>query len=153
MICSLALLFFPAFSVPFNTLYLLAGFSDMIDGTVARKTGTAGELGAALDTAADILFTVVCLIKLLPVFRIETWMLLWIGGIALVKLFSAGYGMIAQKRFVSVHSTMNRITGAFLFFLPLISEIIPFRYVSFAACVLASLAAVQEGYLTVNRIK
>ena len=38
----------------------------MIDGAVARKTGTDSEFGAKLDTIADIVFTAVCMIKILP---------------------------------------------------------------------------------------
>ena len=53
ILCSIALLFFPAFSPSFYALYIAAGVSDMIDGTVARKTGTASEFGSKLDTAAD----------------------------------------------------------------------------------------------------
>ena len=37
---SVALLFCPAFSLSFYVLYLLAGLTDMVDGAVARKTGT-----------------------------------------------------------------------------------------------------------------
>ena len=40
IVCSIALLFCPVFSPAFYALYLTAGVSDMIDGTVARKTGT-----------------------------------------------------------------------------------------------------------------
>ena len=35
---SILLLFFPVFSSSFYITYLLCGFSDMIDGTIARKT-------------------------------------------------------------------------------------------------------------------
>ena len=35
---SVLLLFFPAFSVEFYLIYIICGFSDMIDGTIARKT-------------------------------------------------------------------------------------------------------------------
>lgn len=35
ILCSIALLFFPAFSPCFYFLYLICEFSDMIDGTVA----------------------------------------------------------------------------------------------------------------------
>lgn len=38
-------------SCPFYILYVLAGFTDMIDGIIARKTNTASEMGAKLDTA------------------------------------------------------------------------------------------------------
>ncbi len=36
---SLVLLFFDVLSFPFYITYLLCGFSDMIDGTIARKNG------------------------------------------------------------------------------------------------------------------
>ena len=39
---SILLLFFPAFSLAFYIVYLLCGFSDMIDGTVARKKAPVG---------------------------------------------------------------------------------------------------------------
>ena len=67
IICSIALLFVPVFSPAFNVLYLIAGTSDMIDGTVARKTGTVSEFGSKLDTAADFILAAVCLIKIIPV--------------------------------------------------------------------------------------
>ena len=37
ILCSVALLFFPAFSTAFYALYITAGVSDMIDGWVARR--------------------------------------------------------------------------------------------------------------------
>lgn len=53
IVCSIALLFFPGFSPAFYTLYIVAGISDILDGTVARKTGTISEFGSKLDTVAD----------------------------------------------------------------------------------------------------
>ena len=53
---SILLLFFPAFSVEFYITYLSCGFSDMIDGTIARKTNSASKLGSQLDTIADLIF-------------------------------------------------------------------------------------------------
>ena len=52
----MVMLFFTVFSPLFFVFYLLAGFSDMIDGTIARKTNTASEFGAKLDTVADLIF-------------------------------------------------------------------------------------------------
>ena len=56
ILCSAVLLFFPAFSPVFYVLYCLAGFTDMIDGAVARKTDTVSESGSRLDTIADMVF-------------------------------------------------------------------------------------------------
>ena len=58
----------------FYALYTVAGFSDMIDGAVARKTDTVSELGSKLDTIADIVFVAVCLVKLLPVLDVPVWL-------------------------------------------------------------------------------
>ena len=55
ILCSIALLFFPAFSPVFYVLYITAGVSDMVDGWFARRTHTVSELGAKLDTIKDIL--------------------------------------------------------------------------------------------------
>ncbi|MDD6071017.1 MAG: CDP-alcohol phosphatidyltransferase family protein [Clostridiales bacterium] len=58
ILCSVVLFFFPAFSTAFYVLYGIAGFTDMIDGTVARKTGTVSEFGSRLDTIADFVFVI-----------------------------------------------------------------------------------------------
>ena len=50
IICSIVLLFCPVFSPVFYALYITAGVSDMLDGAVARKTGTVSEFGSKLDT-------------------------------------------------------------------------------------------------------
>ena len=56
IVLSVALLIFPALSPAFFVLYVAGGLSDMIDGAVARKTGTVSEFGSKLDTIADIIF-------------------------------------------------------------------------------------------------
>ena len=62
---SILLLFFPAFSLGFYITYILCGFSDMIDGTIARKTNGISKFGSQLDTIADFVFVLVSLYKLL----------------------------------------------------------------------------------------
>lgn len=146
IICSIALLFFSAFSTAFYTLYITAGVSDMMDGWVARRTHTASELGAKLDTIADIVFVIVCLVKLLPVLNIPVWLWIWIGIIALIKIINIISGFIVQKRFVSVHSTMNKVTGLLLFVLPLTISFINLKYSATVVCIFATFAAIQEGH-------
>ncbi|MGN0408712.1 MAG: CDP-alcohol phosphatidyltransferase family protein [Bacteroides sp.] len=144
---SILLLFVPAFSPTFYILYLAAGFTDMIDGTIARKTNTANEFGSGLDTIADIIFVVICLIKVLPVLTISAWMCIWTGVIAIIKVFNIISGYIVQKKFVAKHTIMNKVTGAVLFVLPLTLSIVDLKYSGGFICTIATLAAVQEGYL------
>ena len=147
IVLSAALLFCPPLSPAFYALYLAAGFSDMIDGAVARKTGTVSELGSRLDTIADIVFTAVCLIRLLPVLEVPAWLYTWIAVIAAIKLLNIAAGYLKQKRFPAVHSGINKVTGGLLFLFPLTLTWIDLRYSAAAVCAVAAVAAVHEGYL------
>ena len=97
IVFSIVMLFFTVFSPLFFVFYLLAGFSDMIDGTIARKTNTASEFGAKLDTVADLIFVVACAVKILPSMQITVWLWIWIGLIALIKLITFLYGLILKN--------------------------------------------------------
>ena len=142
----IVLLFCPVFSPAFYVLYIAAGLSDMLDGFVARKTNTVSRFGARLDTIADFVLVVVCLIKLLPVLRIPAWLYGWIGIIALIKAVNIVSGFAVQKKFVAVHSVMNNTTGALLFLLPLTIPVLPLKYSAIVVCAAATFAAIQEGH-------
>lgn len=124
----------------------------MIDGWVARKTNTASEFGAKLDTMADIVFVIVCLFKLLPVMDIPVWLYVWIGVIAFIKVINIVSGYVVRKQFVSVHSVMNKVTGALLFLLPLTLTFIDLKYSATVACIIATFAAIQEGHCIRKKI-
>ena len=147
VLISIALLFCPVFSPVFYVLYLIAGLSDMIDGTIARRINTVSEFGARFDTAADFVFVVVCLIKLLPVISMPVWLWVWIVMIALIKTVNIISGYIVQRKLAVVHSVMNKVTGVMLFILPLTFSIIPLTYSAIPICAVGTFAAVQEGHL------
>lgn len=146
ILCSIAILFCPVFSAAFYSLYISAGLTDMIDGWVARKTNTASEFGAKLDTMADIVFVIVCLFKLLPVMDIPVWLYVWIGVIAFIKVINIVSGYVVQKQFVAIHSLMNKVTGVLLFLLPLTFSFVELKYSAAVVCVFATFSAVQEGH-------
>ena len=143
---SILLLFFPSFSLDFYITYLLCGVSDMIDGTIARKTNSASKFGSQLDTIADFVFVVVSLIKLLPAIHIPGWLWIWSGVIAIIKITNIIWGYITKKQFISVHTVMNKVTGLFLFLLPLTIPFLEWNYIAVVICFIATFSAIQEGY-------
>ncbi len=147
ILCSIALLFFPAFSPAFYALYVVAGVSDMIDGTVARKTGTVSDFGSKLDTAADFVLVVVCLVKLIPVIHVPTWLIIWIIVIAVIKAVNLVSGYIMRKEIVVLHTAMNKVTGILLFVFPLTCPFIDLKYSGAVVSAMATFAAVQEGHI------
>ena len=119
IIFSLPLLFISLSSVWFTILYLFCGLTDMIDGTIARKTNSVSEFGSKLDTVADLLFVMASFIKILPTIRLPLWLWIWCGAIATLKLSSIVWGYVSKKQLISLHTTMNKITGLLLFLFPL----------------------------------
>ncbi|MBR0342854.1 MAG: CDP-alcohol phosphatidyltransferase family protein [Oscillospiraceae bacterium] len=146
ILVSAGLLFSPAFSPIFYVLYLIAGLSDMADGIIARKTNSVSEFGSRFDGVADFVFAVVCLIKILPETDIPMWLYVWIAIIALIRIINIISGYAMQKRYVSVHTAMNKVTGIMLFILPLTLSAIPIKYTGIPICSVATFAAVQEGH-------
>lgn len=142
---SILLLFFPVFSEAFYSIYLLCGFSDMIDGTIARRTNCASEFGAKLDTVADLVFVVVSMIKLLSTIHIPGWLWNWISVIAIIKIGNIVWGYVSKKQFISLHTIMNKVTGLLLFLLPLTLSFVELKYSSIVVCSIATFSAIQEG--------
>ena len=143
---SIGLWFCPVFSACFYGLYIFCGLTDMVDGTIARKTGAASEFGVRLDTIADFLFVIASFVKLVPVIRLPVWICVWAAVIAVVKLVNLVWGFMRMKQMPSVHTIANKATGLCLFLLPLTMSVVDLRYTAPAVCVLATIAAIQEGY-------
>ena len=146
IVFSLPLLFLPLSSAWFYALYLLCGFSDTIDGTVARKTNSASEFGARLDTVSDFVFMSVALIKFVPHFHILVWLWIWIGIIAMIKLGNAALGFVRTKKLISPHTLLNKITGLLLFLLPVTLSFVDLTYTLPIVCTIATVAAIHEWY-------
>lgn len=143
---SVIILLVPVFSPVFYGCYLAAGFTDMIDGTIARKLGTDGEFGEKLDTMADIVFVAAAAYKILPVMEIPKDIWIWIGVISLIKIINIISGFVVAKQFVSVHTVANKITGLLVFLLPLTMAVVELRYSALGVCIVATFAAIQEGH-------
>ena len=147
---SLPLLFISLSSPWFYIIYLFCGFTDMIDGAIARRTMSVSKFGARLDTVSDFVFMLICCIKILPILHIPLRLSVWIALIALTKIFTVTLVFIKKKKLISIHSILNKITGLALFLLPLSLRFIKSAYSISAICILATLAAIEEVYFVIK---
>ena len=147
IILSICIAFTAPFCKLFYVLYVLAGLSDMFDGYIARKTKTESEFGAKLDSIADIIFIMVCLVKILPNISFEFWLWIWIIIIAVIKVINIICGYIYKQQLIMLHTTANKITGFLLFLLPLFIKYLNIYFLTVPICVIATFAAIQEGHL------
>ena len=142
---SVSLLFCDVTGWPFWVLYVSCGFSDMVDGWLARIIHAETKAGAILDSVADLSFVICCTIRLLPSLSIPSWLWIWAGIIIVVKIVSQLSALIVCKRFCFLHTWANRLTG-FLLFLTVPTafwSVIPISIVT----ALATFAALQEGHI------
>ena len=145
---SICLLFCSAFSVAFYIVYLSCGITDMVDGTIARKTNSVSETGARLDTVADIVFVAVCFAKILPLMQLPFWLWLWIFAISAVKTTNIVLGLLRRKKLISVHTLLNKTTGALLFLFPLTLGVVEPICSAVTLCSLATASAISELHYT-----
>lgn len=148
--CSMLMIFFPVFSAEFYITYLICGFTDMIDGTVARKTNSISEFGAKFDTVSDLIFIAVSLFKLFPVIHITKWLWIWIVIILIIKAGNIILGFVRTKKLISYHTVANKVTGLFLFLLPMTQHFIDLKHSATVVCAVATFSAIQEGYYIIT---
>ena len=142
---SIGLLFCNIAGWQFWTLYVFCGISDMIDGWLARRLHVESKIGSVLDSIADLSFIACCVIQLLPILSIPSWLWIWSGIIIIVKIVNQISSLIIIKKFCFPHTIANKLTGFLLFLtVPTISwSIIPIAIVA----IIATFAAIQEGYI------
>ena len=146
IICGLSLFFCTPFSQWFYWIYLLGGVSDVLDGYVARRTGTESEFGTKLDTAADVVFFAAVLIAMMKTIRFPLWLTVWIIAIAVIRCVNVISGFVLCKRFVAAHTAMNKLCGILLFIVPLCMNSLHWQSVAVLTCIAATFSAIQEGH-------
>lgn len=141
------LLFLPVPGTEFFTLYLASGATDMLDGWLARRLHAESPLGARIDSAADVFFVFVALIRLWPIIRPGIVVLLWVSGIALLRIAAAGIAQIRFGKFDFLHTWANKFTGLVLFLYPLSLALTRSDIVQHLLCLLATISAIEELFI------
>ena len=155
MAASALLLFLPLDSYWFFLAYTIAGVTDALDGWLARRTGKASEFGARLDSAADLLFYGVLLVRIFPVL----WKLLpgeiWyvVTAAVLIRLASYTAAAVKYRRFAALHTWLNKLTGFGVFLLPFMLAFTDGVAYGWTVCALALAASAEELAIHLSRNK
>ncbi len=143
---SLFLILLKPLTSAFFAVYTLAGLTDALDGFIARRFNASTELGKKLDSAADLLFYAVMLIKLSPTLFTLLPRPIWIavGIIFILRLISYGTAAVKHKNFASLHTVLNKISGALIFLVPYFVPTKMFTALCILICAVTFAAAVHE---------
>ena len=118
LILIIPLMLLTPLELPFMIIYVVAGVSDMIDGSIARKFNVTSQFGAALDGGADILLVLVVLFRLIPLIEISNWIFIWIIFAVIMKLSSSVIGYIRHKQIIFLHTYAGKTFIFMLFLFP-----------------------------------
>lgn len=115
-----ALAFLRPLSPTFFFVYALTGLTDVLDGWIARATHTASDFGAKLDSAADLLFYLVMLLRIFPALWHMLPKIIWylVAVIAAVRTLAYLTAAVKYRRFAALHTYLNKLTGLAVFLVP-----------------------------------
>lgn len=138
------LLFLAPFRAAFYVVYTLAGVSDVMDGWTARKLKVTSDFGAKLDSAADLVFYSVMFARIFPALWAGLPRIIWRGVqlVVALRLITYAFAAVKFRRFASLHTYMNKATGAAVFALPYLAHLpalTPFCWGLFALSLLGTL--------------
>ncbi|RAP48410.1 MAG: hypothetical protein BZ136_04990 [Methanosphaera sp. rholeuAM74] len=141
---SILLVFTEALSPLFFIIFMFCGFTDIVDGYIARSYALTSDFGAKLDSIADIVFFMAYLLVLLPVLCYDYLISLWIIVIFIIKSLSITIGYIRFGKFALIHTYLNKLTGLLLVLLPFILVLGSSGLSIVFVCLVASVASIEE---------
>ena len=132
----------------FYCVYTLAGMTDILDGPLARNTGTESRAGQVLDSAADLVFAAAACVKLLPAYweKIPTWLLISAVFVFYLKIKNAIACFVMYKKIVAMRTFMNSAAGFLLFAFPFACMVIPIPVYG-GICAAAAFAATVDAFV------
>lgn len=120
MVGAAILFFIPPLSMEFFIIYSLCGFSDVMDGVIARASHGTTDFGAKLDSCADLLFYAAMILRIFPVLWEKLPRLIWVFVLIVLALRLSAYltAAVRYHRFAALHTYMNKLTGLAVFMMP-----------------------------------
>ena len=134
------------FSADFYMIYTFCGITDALDGFLARTMHVESELGSRLDSIGDLLFYGVAVFLMLPFLSVNLPTLVWQGMwlILAIRLVSYGLAAFRYRRFASLHTWGNKLSGAAVFSFPYLIQWISVRTAGSIVIVIALLSSLEE---------
>ncbi|MCR4562299.1 MAG: CDP-alcohol phosphatidyltransferase family protein [Bacilli bacterium] len=117
---SFFLFFLPVFSLPYYLVYGFAGFTDALDGFIARKFKLTSKIGTLLDSIADLIFYVAMAFSIFPTLMKVFTPLHWTLVLIPTVIHLNGYIVCAwkYKRFSALHTYANKLMSFLIFAYP-----------------------------------
>ena len=146
IVLALITIFLDIRSDAFLIIYGIAGFTDVLDGYVARKLHTESDLGRKLDSVSDLLLYGIMLRKAWSILEenLPVRGLYAIMGILLFRLLMYVFYGLRFHHLMSTHSCFNKASGFLTFMLPFVFRLGHVEYYCYFVMLVGSCSNVYD---------
>ena len=143
---AIILLFLKPFSTLFFVVYSFTGFTDAIDGFLARKLNQVSVFGSKLDSVSDLIFYNILGVKIFPTLYKKLPIFIWyvVIFVFIIRIIIYLYVAFKNKELISNHTYLNKATGLLIFGLPYVTLSSLCEAYSWMTVGIALVAAIQE---------
>ena len=150
MICAGAIFVVSPKTITFWGAYVVGSLSDILDGFVARIFHIQSDIGAKLDSVADLMFVIALIFSLIKYFSIPSWVLISIIVMTTWRGVNLFIGYYRFRTFASIHTLLNKGVGGMVYGFPIIYLILGLTGSCILISVFAGLATLEEMLLLVS---
>ena len=144
MVGSVLLLFTTPLSLLFLIVYAYCCVTDVLDGFLARRSGTDDRTGQILDSTADIVLTICLLACLIPFLPWESWMITWIAVIAVIRIVSLGIGVARFGQIALLHTYGNKLSALMRYIAPFILTMVNLGDLMLVLCTITTITSLED---------
>lgn len=150
----LSVLLIPLYPVDyiFIFVYLTIGVTDVLDGLIARKFGYVSELGAKLDSIADLIFYSIYVFLFLKLFSSAFDSILQVILILIISIRVTNMILtkLKYKKIAFVHTVANKLTGIIVFLAPMVLLYVNHTVSIKIMFAIALIAAIEELLISIK---
>ncbi|NCB42634.1 MAG: CDP-alcohol phosphatidyltransferase family protein [Clostridia bacterium] len=139
-------------SAGFVVVYITIGITDVLDGFIARKFGFESDLGARLDSVADLVFYLILVFLFLKVFSpiLQATHKTALIAIISIRFLNMLLTKLKYKRIVFLHTIANKLSGFLIFLIPIVLLFEQSGIVVWIILSIVFIAAIEELLMTVH---
>lgn len=145
IIVSVSIFFAEGNTVLLLMVIALIGITDLLDGYIARKYKAVSDLGARLDSLADVVFFVSIVVYfVLYESDVITHYAYFFIAIFAVRIGTLVISYVKNKRLYYLHTIGNKVTGVSIFIMIFLFFLLGFKELFYICLVLSLFSSIEE---------
>lgn len=145
---ALSLFFFIKNETGFLIMYSICWFTDAIDGSIARATGSESELGSKVDDIGDYtLIVIMIIIMIIWIKSLVIPLLPFLGALIIIRVGNIILTRIKFGKLCIIHTYLNKFTAMLAFALPVTYILFDTLFFAYAVLIVGIIASLEESII------